>query len=244
MVASPIPNPPPPSAQRRPSSPGGARGTESRDRDTDDDRPRATSSHGSVAVRRRAPGERQDEPGEVEVDGGQQDDRGREAERLDPEPVDDRERRTDRRKATGVGRVPDVKPEATGSRTKRIPAARAVHPVIASHGGARTAATGPAGSKKLTTSRPAPTGISRSTIAGGRDPGAAISSNRYPSGTRTSGASRNSATIRRSSVERPGLDSSPGHRFDRREVVGTVPSFAKTSVVISAPKVLLSHSKL
>ena len=132
----------------------------------------------------------------MEVDGGQQDDRRREVERPDAQPVGDRERRPDRQESDGrVGGVPDARPEAIRIPEKAQPAARAVTPVMASQGVASSAATGPAGSQKLTTSRPAPTGISRSAIAGGRDPGAATSSNRYPSGTMTSGASRKSTTI-------------------------------------------------
>ncbi len=74
---------PHPVREREPEEP------ESRDRDPDHDRPEGDRKPAarSATVGQR-PGQRQDEPSEVEVDGGQQDDRRREAERLDAEAVE------------------------------------------------------------------------------------------------------------------------------------------------------------
>ena len=106
-----------PVREREPEEPEGG------DRDAHDDR---TDGHLQPTARPpcegERPGERQDEPGEVEMDRGQQDDRRREAERLDAEPVDDRESRPDREKGHGrIGGVPDTRQEAVRISDKTRP---------------------------------------------------------------------------------------------------------------------------
>ena len=132
--------------------------------------PRASSSHRLDVWSRRGHRPAAAESREMEVNGGQQDDRARESEGPDAKPVGECERRADRQKTTAASVACLTSGRSrSGSCIQRIPAIRAVTPVTATHGRVSRAAIGPACSRNAMISRAAAGSTRRSTSAGGRD---------------------------------------------------------------------------
>ena len=108
---------------------GEAEEPERRRRDADDDRPgRDLEPATRPACEGQRTREREREPGEVEVDHREGDDVGREPERLDPEPIREREGGTDREEAEGRGdRMRRPGPEQLGRAQKPNAGDRGCH---------------------------------------------------------------------------------------------------------------------